>query len=441
MGVLTVFHHSVFTNNILYADLIFDLPALSEEDLPYLRLFTVVLPQMGSGGRSYQDNLEYIQAHTGGIGATINLNVSAHHPSRFSPTFHLKGKAMYRKKGKLFSLLHDTVVSADFTDLKRFKEILIKHFTGLESRLTANAMKYAINLSASPLNVPCKIMDDLYGLNYYGKISEWVKNLDQQAPLILEKLQQIQQQVMGLDHPHLVLSCDRALYDDLKTHGFYGLKELHTKSFKPWQGDFPLVPILPQGRVIASPVAFIARAFPAVAYTHSHSPALNIAAALFDNLVLHPKIREQGGAYGGGATNSRLSGYFYFHSYRDPHIVSTFHAFEEAVKVVSDGEFDEGDIEEALFEMIQDLDTPVAPGSRGEIAYGWWREGRTPALRQAYRNKLLALTREEVIEATRKIIAPEMEKGAAVVFAGEELLRKANQELEKESKTPLQIVS
>lgn len=439
-GALTVFHHSVFTNNILYADLIFDLPALSEEDIPYLRLFTVVLSQMGSGNRSYQENLEYIQAHTGGIAASINLNVNAHHPGHFSPTFHLKGKAMYRKKAKLFSLMHDTVEAADLTDLKRFKEVLVKHFTGLESRLASSALKYAINLSASHLNVPNQVLNDLYGLNYYWKMSELVKNLDQQGPAILEKLQQIQQQVMGLDHPHLVLSCDRATYNELKTHDFYGLKDLKTKPFQPWKGDFPLVPVPSQGRIIASPVTFIAKVLPTVSYTHPHAPALNIAASLFDNLVLHAKIREQGGAYGGGAVNNRLSGHFYFYSYRDPHIVPTFQAFETAIKAVTDGEFDDSDLEEALFEMIQDLDTPISPGSQGDVAYGWRREGRTQEIRQAYRNKLLALTREEVIEATRQIIAPEMEKGSTVVFAGEELLKKANQELENEGHSPLPIL-
>lgn len=440
IGALTVFHHPVFTNNILYTDVIFDLPALSEEDLPYLRLFTVALTQMGSGNRSYQENLEYMQAHTGGIGASINLHLNIQHPSHFSPSLHLKGKAMYRKKDKLFSLLHDTIVSADLTDFRRFKEILIKHFTSLESRLTSSALKYAINLSASPLNVACKVVDDLYGLNYYWKISELVKNLDQQGPAILEKLQEIQQKVMGLDHPHLVLSCDRLLYDELKAHGFYGLKDLKTKPFQPWTGNFPLVPIPAQGRMIASPVSFIAKVFPTIPYTHPHSPALNIAAPLFDNLVLHSKIREQGGAYGGGAANTRLAGYFYFYSYRDPQIVSTFRAFEEAVRVVIDGEFKESDVEEALFEMVQELDAPDAPGSRGDIAYSWRREGRTQEIRQAYRNKLLALTREEIIEATRQIIAPEMKKGTVVVFAGEELLKKANQELENEGNPPLSIL-
>jgi hypothetical protein len=51
----------------------------------------------------------------------------------------------------------------------------------------------------------------------------------------------------------------------------------------------------------------------------------------------------------------------------------------------------------------------------------------------------LALTREEVIGAVERIIVPNMDKGSAVIFAGKELLEKANQELIAEGKEPLLI--
>lgn len=439
VGKLTVFHHNVFTNNIVYADLIFNLPNLAESDLSYLRLLTVVLSQVGSGNRSYQENLEYIQGNTGGIGAGISLNLQAQNHSNISPTFHVRGKALYRKASKLFPLLLDTVATARIDDLRRLKEIIFKHFTGMESRLNQSALKYAINLSASSLNIPSKVANDLYGLNYYWKIREIVENFDKEGANLLIKLQEMQKKVLCLDHPHLVVSCHGAMYDELKTHGFYGLKDIETSPYEPWKGEFSLHPIVPQGRLIASPVAFIGKVFPTVSYTHPDAPALNISAFLLDNLTLHTKIREQGGAYGGGAVNNPMSGNFYFYSYRDPHIVSTFEAFEEAVQNLLQGNFDNSDLEEAKFEMFQTLDSPTSPGSQAEVAYGWWREGRSRDIRQTFRNKLLALTREEVIEAVERIIVKNMDEGAAVVFSSKEMLEKANQELLARSKDPLLI--
>ncbi len=439
VGQLTVFHHHVFTNDIVYADLIFNLPHLEEKDLAYLRLFTIVLTQVGCNTRSYQENLECIQGNTGGIGAGISLNLQAANHHQFFPSFHLRGKSLYRKASKLFPLLHEMAATAQLNDLKRLKEIIFKHFTGMESRLNQSALKYAINLSASALNEASRIANDLYGLNYFWKIRDLIKDFDRQGPYLLAKLQEIQERITCLENPHLVIGCDGVMYNQLKTHGFYGLKDIKTSPYQPWQGNIPLATVPPQGRLIASPVAFIGNVFPTVSYTHPDAPALNIASFLFDNLTLHTKIREQGGAYGGGAVSNPMSGNFYFYSYRDPNIVSTFKAFDEAVQSVIQGNFDESDLEEAKFEMIQGLDTPVSPGSQAEVAYGWWREGRTLTIRQAYRNKLLALTREEVIGAVERIVFQKMNQGSPVVFASKELLEKANQELLVEGKEPLLI--
>lgn len=441
VGQLDVFHHATFTNDIIYADLSFDLPDLPESDLPYLRLLTIVLTQMGAGDRDYVENLEYMQAHTGGLHAGISLNLQALDYNQFCPTFHIRGKALHRKMSKLFPFMHDTVKRPRLENYQRFKEILLKHFTGLESRLNQSALKYAINLSASSLNVASKVANDLYGLEYYWKMRDIVRHFDTQGPYVLAKLQELQERIMGLERPHLVLTCDAKTYDELKRHGFYGLQDIETIPFTPWKGDYPLESIESQGRLIASPVAFTGQVFKTIPYVDLDTPALSIAAFLFDNLVLHPKIREQGGAYGGGAVSNSLSGNFYFYAYRDPNIVSTLQAFKEAVNTVVRGDFDDIDLEEAKLEMIQSLDAPISPGSRAELAYGWWREGRTLEMRQAFRNRLLSLTKDDVIQAVKRVIVPNMQTGATVAFAGKELLEKENTLLAANGLTPLKIES
>lgn len=439
VGQLEVFHHSTFTNGIVYADLAFDLPDLPEKDLPFLRLLTIVLTQMGAGERHYAENLDYIQGHTGGIGAGISLNLQAQQHDRFSPTFHVRGKALHRKVSKLFPLLHETMSQPRLEDLERFKEILFKHFTNLEGRLTQSALRYAINLSASALNTPSKVANELYGLPYYWKIREIVRNFDQEGPYALAKLQELQKQVMGLENPHLIISSDPQIYNEMKGHGFYGLKDIETRTFAPWTGAFSPSPIEPQGRLIASPVAFVSKVFPTISYVHPHAPALSIAAFLFDNLTLHTRIREQGGAYGGGAVSNALSGNFYFYSYRDPNIASTLKAFEEAVELIREGKFDDEDLREAKLEMIQTLDSPISPGSRAELAYSWMREGKTLEIRQAFRNRILALTRKDIIKAVQEIIVPHMQRGVEVIMTGKELLEKENEILKAEGRQTLKI--
>lgn len=436
LGSLEVFSHHCFTNDIVYADLVFNLPDLPETDLPYVRLFTSLLSQVGCGNRSYKENLDYIQGNTGGVGAVLSLNLQATDHQKFQPSLHIKGKALNRKASKLFPLMHDMITTPDFKDITRLKEMMLKIYTTLHGALNQNALKYATNLSASPLNAASKIANSWYGLDYFYLIKELAQNFESHAQQLSDKLEELKQQVMCLENPHLVLSCDQSLYQHLKSVDFYGLQALEKRTSVPWKGDYSLKSIAPQGRIIASPVAFISHVLPTVSYIHPAAPALNIAAFLFDNLVLHTKIREQGGAYGGGSASNSMSGNFYFYSYRDPNIASTLQAFQDAIQTIASGDFDLDDLEEAKLEMIQALDSPISPGSRADLSYSWWREGKTHKMRQEFRSKLLELSQDDIIDAVEKQIKPNFEKGTTVAFAGKELLEKEN-EILKSGNHPL----
>ena len=439
IGNFQVFHHNCFTNEIIYADLVFNLPDLSEDDLIYARLFTVLLPQMGCGGRDYIKNLEFIQANTGGIHSFLSLNIQVQDYNKISPSISLKGKALHRKVPMLFQLLYEMSTSVDFSDVGRLREVLQKHYTGLESSLNQNSLRYAINLSTMGLSLPSHINNLWNGLEYFWKIKTLAQNFDEQKNHLINKMLEMKDKLLCLETPDLVLSCDAKTYDELKGHHFYGLLNMELKPNKPWQHSLKSSHVYSQGRIISAPVAFIGKAFPTVSYVHEYTPALNIAAFLFDNLTLHSAIREQGGAYGGGAVNNAMSGHFYFYSYRDPNIVSSLEAFGKSIEDILKGEFDDEDLSEAKLEMIQAMDAPVSPGSRADLAYSWLREGKTPEIRQTFRNKLLGLTREEVIKATELKIASKWQQGATVVFAGKELLEKENAVLAAAQKPTLKI--
>jgi hypothetical protein len=48
---IEIYHHACFTNEIVYADMFFTLPNLAEKALPYIRLMTTLMAQMGCHGR------------------------------------------------------------------------------------------------------------------------------------------------------------------------------------------------------------------------------------------------------------------------------------------------------------------------------------------------------------------------------------------------------
>lgn len=437
VGNLQVFRHSCFTNQIVYLDLVYDLPAFTASELPLVRLLTRLFSEMGSGGRDYRKTLELVQEHTGGVDCVLDINQKVADPNAFSPTLHIRGKALYRKGEHLFRLIRDMATSVDLSDRERLKEIILKHYTSLEGGLNSHAMRYALNLSASALGESSRLSSLWYGLEYFNTIRSLAQDFDRNVAGFIDQLEQLRHKLLHLDQGHLVVGCDETYYEGMKQAQFYGLAGLQGRPRDPWRSDLAPQKVPSQARLIASPVAFTAKVFPVVGYKHPDAAPLGLAAHLMENQTLHGRVREKGGAYGAGAVNSPMNGQFYFFAYRDPHIADTLTAFKEAVQEVAEGDFNEEDLEESKLEMVQDLDAPVAPGSRASLAYSWMRAGKTLEVRQGNRDRILAATREDVIRAVNRHVVPNMGQGSAVVFAGRNLVEKENEILVKRDERPL----
>lgn len=438
-GKLELYSHICFTNGLTYADLVFDLPLFSESDLPLLRLFTVLLPQIGCGGRKYDQHLEYLLEHTGGVGVSLDLGIQASSIDMMRPSLSIRGKALNRKLDKLFPIFRDMIVGADFTDTGRLKELLMQHLHGLENNIQHSSLRYAVSLAARGFSISSKINNAWYGLEYYWWLKETVKELERDALPLIENLQRIQDYCLGAQGAHLVLGCDQECLERLKAEAFYGLEEIPAKRLPKWKNDFIEAEKLSQARIISSPVAFTAMLFPSVLYSHPYAAALSIASEIMENRTLHKRIREQGGAYGCGAVNATLSGQFYLYSYRDPHLKSTLKAFHDAVQGLVSKKIFEKDIIEAKLGLFQDLDAPTPPSSRAITAYARMRGGRTPELRQRYRESLFHCKKEQIQQAAKEILLPGLEQSVVVSFASKELLEKENALL-KEKALPVFLI-
>ncbi len=427
---LKIFHHECFTNFILYADLVFDLPHVEKEEIPYLQLLLSILPSLGSGGRTYVENLEYTMSYTGGVSTSSSLHVQAKDHKALSPSLTVRGKALERNAEKLFILMRDTLQTPDLTDEKRLKELIEQIHSSLQNRVSKNALRYAVQLSLSGYNEASYFGYESSGLPYFHFIESLASQLPKILPSLAQKLKDLHSKLFSFHNVHLVLSCDQALYEKVLNMDLKGLFAFKQKPFTPWKYNYPLSVTPSQGRIITSQVAYNVKAYSVAPYIHPHAPALSIASQIFEHVVLHNKIREIGGAYGAGATYNSLTGSFYFYSYRDPHISATFEAFEEAIQMAAKGDFGPRDLEEAKLAMIQQMDMPVSPGSQAILGYNIYREGKDKNLREEYRRTLLDLTVSDIKQVVKAEFLSSNKEGIKVSFAGKDLFRRQAPELE-----------
>lgn len=400
---INLYTHETFTNNISYLDITIPLPYIPFSDMWIARLLTVLLPQLGAGLRTYDQMLEEAQKKTGGISIALNMNCQAHSTDEFHPSWHLRGKALDHNLESLAGLLFDILTSPRLDEKQRIRDIIEKHYTNLSNAFSSSALRYASLANIRRLHKPGALQEAWYGLSYFKKIEDLVKNYSTREKELYSSLERVLKCMLSMAHGvDIIATAGSQSLTRMREEALWGLLDLPTSHYTPWNSsDFALPSHGSSAEIYLIPqqVSFTSLAFPGVPYDNSKAPYLTLASRIMDNTVLHKRIREQGGAYGTGAYLQTSLSNFEFYSYRDPHISSTIKAFYEAIDAIHQGDFDSEDLEEAKLEMIQGFDSPISPGSRGEVAYGWKKEGKTYELRSAFREKILDATKEDIQSA------------------------------------------
>jgi Zn-dependent M16 (insulinase) family peptidase len=165
-------------------------------------------------------------------------------------------------------------------------------------------------------------------------------------------------------------------------------------------------------------VHFCAKAYAAVSLDHADAGALALLGAYLRNGYLHRAIREQGGAYGGGASYDAESASFRFYSYRDPRLTETLNDFDRALDWLHGEGHTAQALEEALLSVISSIDKPSSPAGEAKKAYYSALHGVTPERRMAYRARLLDVTLDDLRRVASAYLQPDTASIGVVTHTG-----------------------
>ena len=163
-------------------------------------------------------------------------------------------------------------------------------------------------------------------------------------------------------------------------------------------------------------VHHVALVLPSVSFFHADAPALSLLGTIMTDRFLHREVREKGGAYGGGCYQNSTDGVFGFYSFRDPNCDRTLDAFHRAVAWIAGPVLPvtQTDLDEALLSVFAEVDKAVSPSAVGS---GRFLRGIDHAAREAYRQRLLAVTRDDLSRVARHWLRDALEAQQASVCA------------------------
>lgn len=147
---------------------------------------------------------------------------------------------------------------------------------------------------------------------------------------------------------------------------------------------------------------------------HPDAAPLIVLGNMLRNGFLHRAIREQGGAYGGGAGQDSGNAAFRFYSYRDPRLAETLADFDRAIDWFMGQTHSWQSIEEAILGAVSDIDKPDSPAGRAKRFFHAELHGRTLDKRQRFRDRLLNTQLSDLTRVCGHYLKPETAHTAVV---------------------------
>ncbi|MDZ7622534.1 MAG: insulinase family protein [Candidatus Competibacteraceae bacterium] len=415
VGDLPATWYAQGTNGMVYLQAVLDLPALEPDELDLLPLFCACLTEVGSAGRDYRVTQARQAAVTGGLSARALVRGGVDDVHQTRGVLTLAGKALARNQTALADLLWETLTDARFDELPRLRELIAQMRAHREEGITDHGHLLALAAASAGLSPVAALnhrWDGLEGLKNLKTLDDALDDAGALAAFaarlerLRDRLQRAPRQLLAVSEAERQTDIAAALAARWQDAG--------EAAAEPFALVAPAAQPLWQGFRVNTQVNFCAKAYPTVAPNHPDAPALHVLGDFLRNGYLHRAIREQGGAYGGGAGYHPDGGAFRFYSYRDPRLADTLADFDRALDWLQTHDHPARTLEEAILGVVAAIDKPGSPAGEAIGAFFGILFGRTPDQRRAYRQRVLGVTLADLQRVAAAYLQPEQARCAVL---------------------------
>ncbi|OWM83735.1 hypothetical protein CDL15_Pgr004165 [Punica granatum] len=421
-----VLQHDLFTNDVLYTEVVFNMSPLKQELLQLVPLFCQSLLEMGTKDLSFVQLNQLIGRKTGGI-SVYPFTSSVR--GKEDPCSHLivRGKSMAGRADDLFNLVNIILQEVQFTDQQRFKQFVSQSKARMENRLRGSGHGVAAARMDAKLNVAGWISEQMGGVSYLEFLRSLEERVDQDWDGISSSLEEIRKSLVSKSSCLINMTADGRNLRDTEKFVSKFLDSLPTDSQvgnNSWRARLP-----PENEAIVIPtqVNYVGKAANIYENGYQLDGSAYVISKYISNTWLWDRVRVSGGAYGGFCDFDTHSGVFSFLSYRDPNLLKTLDIYDATADFLREVEMDDDALTKAIIGTIGDVDAYQLPDAKGYSGLLRYLLGITEEERQKRREEILSTSVKDFREFADAIEAVRG-KGVSVTVASPDDVEAANKE-------------
>ena len=408
------------TNGLIYQQVIINLPKLDNDLLDVLPYYTYCLTELGCGDNDYLSVQDWQSRVSGGVHAYASTRGQIDNVQSVSGYFVLSTKALARNHQELNKLMQQTLEQVRFDEYERIRELISQKRADKEQSITGHGHSLAMMAASSGMSPVSALSHRQDGLSGIAFIKQLDDDINEHSKLVnlAEKFQAIHAKVLSSARQFLLIA-----EDDIKNQLEQDISNIWPVTVQQLSDSFTLPEVseqVKQAWITSTQVNFCAKAYKTVPVEHDDAPALAVLGGFLRNGFLHRVIREQGGAYGGGASHDSANACFRFYSYRDPRFIDTFNDFDQSIDWLLNNDHEYRQLEEAILGVISSMDKPGSPAGEAKQAFHNNLYGRSKEQRQRSRQKVINVTLDDLKRVGKTYLQSESASIAVVTSKSHE---------------------
>ncbi|XP_068621806.1 presequence protease, mitochondrial [Battus philenor] len=415
------------TNGVIYFKGILGTEALNDEQRRFLPFFNYIIDKFDTKSYNFRDFDKYVSKSTSGLSFLTHVTEHIDQHGQYEQGVLIGSHCLDENLPKMLDIWSEIFNKPNFGNEERMTMLLTNYCSSLTSGIIDSGHTYAMQAARSLISSVDECKESLLGLCHVINMQAIQKQY--KVNEIQTAVDEIATQILSGNNLRAAFhysSTNNEFYDNV--NGFCtnlsNADENKDVNRINWV-ESKQMPQQQKGIHISMniPVNFCAKAIQTVPYTDADFPKLRVLSRFLTSKYLHPIVREQNGAYGGGALLS-LDGIFNYYSYRDPNSRKTLDVYDETTEWMKNNVslLDDQNLFEAKLSILQQMDQPVAEYMKGMDLFLY---GLSFDIWQTQRDRVLAVTKEDLIEVCQKYLNPDRWAGRCVIGDG------ASQELQK----------
>ena len=416
-----VLRHTLPTGGITYATMHFSDGTLTEDEMFYLMLGSLLYKNLPTASHSALSLQSAIKSSCGSLSFSVQTLSELRTPDMARTVLSVSFSCLDSRRDFAVQLVREIISETVFEDSDVLRRILVQLKNASEEAFTSDALSYALSRIGSTATAQGRINEVIGGYEAYIRTRELLEHFDEKKDTVMKEIAALLRRV--IKRSNLILTVAGNPSAELESEL---LSSVPFGDYLP-ERSVNISPASNEGIAIPSPVGYAALGSISDS-ARDMLGALRVVRSILSYEYLWNEVRVKGGAYGTGFI-TRKNGEIAFYSYRDPSPIRSVEIFKKSAAYLRTLANENADLTKFIIGAFGEYDIITTPRTKSSIAtrdrlIGWTRDDEIKL-----RRDMLSLKSSDLLKVAD--LLDRISESASVCIAAEEQALSAAQGIDR----------